>query len=238
MRVRLSRRREAQTPGIRRTRITCRCLSGDLGETLPAAEVDIGTIEHPVMRQARELTSSHPANLARVQAIDDALVVHFMHGRDRVASWLDESTATIWVCAVDDRGEATDDYFSALHGRGELLPGEDDVRREQVETAARLVAAIRAGVPRWLDEARVRPNRDVTRSLPGGATLRVFRPRDADEFWVAMPILGTPGALAPRMRAVLVAVLQEHLGEIAWEQRYDWPRGELPYHEIAVLGRR
>jgi len=239
IRRRLFRRHEAQTPGNRRTRITQRCLSVDLRHALPSAGVDIGAIDHPVMRRARELTPSFPASLARVAEIDGTHVFRFTHGRDRVATWLDEHTGTIWVCAVDGRDEETNDHFRDLHARGELLPGGDDVLRERVEAAGRFVAAAREGVPRWLDEAHVRPNHDVTRTLPGGQTVRVlFRPGAVEEFWLAMPTLATPGGLAPRLRGVVVAAAQEHPGEIEWEQRDDWPTGELRGHEIAFVGRR
>ena len=235
-RGRFSRRREAQTPGIRRTRITYRCLYIDLHEELPGAEVDIGTIDHPVMRKARELTPSYPANLVRIQDIDDTQVFRFSHGHDRVATWLDEYTGVVWVCAVDERDEETHDHFCALHAAEELLPGEDDALREQVEATARFVGAIREGVPRWLDEARAYPKRDIMRTLPGGPTLRFFfRAGDVEEFWMAMPTLGGPGGLTPRMRAVVVAAVQQHLGDVEWEQRYDWPTGDLPDHEIVFL---
>ena len=239
MRLRFSRGREAQTPGSRRVRITHRCLSADLHEHLPAADVDLGAIDHPVLRRARELAPSFPAGLARIQGIDDARVFRFAQGRARVATWLDEPTGTLWVCGVDEGDDAAADGFAELHARGELLPGDDDVRREQVEAAARLVVAIREGVPRWLDEARVRPNHDVLRALPGGPALRVlFRPGDVEEYWVAMPVLGTPRGLSPRLRAVVVARVQQHLGGVECEQRSGWPTGELTHHEVASFGVR
>jgi len=230
------RRESAQTPGIRRTRITSRCLRVDLHEELPAAEVDIGTIDHPIMRMARELTPSYPANLARIPDLGDTQVFRFTHGRARVATCLDGSTGIVWVCAVDERDEETSDHVGGLHAADQLLPGEDDALRERVEVAARFVVAIREGVPRSLDEARAYPKRDTMRTLPGGQTLRFcLRPGDEEEFWIAMPTLGAPGGLTPPMRAAVVAAAQERLGDAEWEQRFDWLTGDLPDHEIAVL---
>jgi hypothetical protein len=53
-----------------------------------------------------------------------------------------------------------------------------------------------------------------------------------------MPTLTAgPGGLDPRMRGLILALIQNELGEeAAWSDRHDWPTGRLENHEVAHLG--
>lgn len=234
------RRPSGETPAARRTRITFRCLYIDLHEEMPPAEVDLETIDHPIMRKACAMTPDYPMNQVRIQEIREDHVFRFTHGRQRVATWLDQDAGVVWVCAVDERDDDTYDHFVDLYVAGELLPREDDQFREEVEAAARFAAAVRDTVPRALETARANPDMQHVFALPGGSEFRLYvRAGDVDEIWVAMPALTAPAGLAPRMRGLVVAVIEQHLGGHAeWEQRYDWPTGQLMDYEIAYLGLR
>jgi hypothetical protein len=219
--------------------MTWRCCYIDLGLELPPPGQGIGEIDHPVLRKAQELLDSFPLNLVRIQEIRDTLVYRFTHGRLRVAVWLEEERGILWICAVDERDEDTYDFIVRLHEDGELLPGEDDVLREEVEAAARFAAAVQADVPRWLRAAREVPGEEQRYGLPGESEVRFFiRSGEVEEVWVAMPTLASAGGLTPRMRGLVLATIQNALGESEWEQRYEWPTGELPNHEVAYLGLR
>jgi hypothetical protein len=237
--MRFRRPQTGETLGARSVRITYRCLFIDLHLDLPPADMDIGAIDHPILRKAREFAGSYPQNTIRIQQIQDAMVYRFTHGRDRVATWLDEERGILWVCAVDERDEDTYDFFVGLHADGELLPGSDDALREEVEAAARFANAVRRDVPLWLTEAREHAGTQRVHELPGGAKLRLYiQSGNPEAVWIALPTLTGPSGLTPRMRALVIAVAQEQLPDGEWEQRYDWPTGQLPSHEIAYLGLR
>jgi hypothetical protein len=141
----------------RRTRPTIRCLRDDLGVELPTLDVDLGSIEHPIMDEARRLAPAAPAGQKRILAIDHPLVYRLRHGRWRAATWLEEDAARFWLLAAAQReaGSRDDAYevFVALHAAGALLPGDDDRLRDALERNARVLAATRAEVPRALSEA-------------------------------------------------------------------------------------
>jgi hypothetical protein len=236
MRIRWRQHETGGAPTRRHVRITYRCLYIDLHLDVPPAATDLGSIDHPIMAKARQFAAEYPANQIRIQAIRDTVVYRFTHGRDRVATWLDRETGVMWVCAVDERDDDTYDHFVGLHEAGELLPDERDSLREEVEAAAQFAAAVRDGVPQCIDEARRHPSKEHFFDFAPGVTIRLYvRPGDVDEVWIAMPTLDAPAGLMPRMRALVLATAEQHLGGEC-EQQYDWPTGQLRDYEIAYLG--
>lgn len=236
---RFARRPPGETAAARRVRLTWRCLYVDLEEECPPPETDLSTLEHPIVRKVRELAASYPANLVRIQEIRDTMVYRFTHGRMRVATWLDDA-GTIWICAADERDEDTYEFIVDLHTAGELLPGDRDALRLEVEAAARFVSEVRERVPKWVDEARGDPGQEHTFVFEGGNAIRLFvREGDLIEIWVALPKLTAgAGGLDPRMRGLVLAAIQERFddSEAEWSARHDWPTGELLHHEVAHLG--
>ena len=83
----------------RRARPTIRCLRGDLGIDLPTVDVDLGSIEHPLMNEARRVAPTAPQGQKRILAIDHPLVYRLRHGRWRGATWLEEDAARFWLLA-------------------------------------------------------------------------------------------------------------------------------------------
>jgi hypothetical protein len=88
----------------RRTRPTIRCLRDDLGVELPTVDVDLGSIEHPLMGEARRVAPTAPRGQKRILAIDHPLVYRLRHGRWRGATWLEEEAARFWLLAGAQRG--------------------------------------------------------------------------------------------------------------------------------------
>ena len=222
-------------------RPTLRCLADDLKIPVPPPALDLGELEHKVLKKGRELATSYPQGQVRVASIDDATVFRFTHGRNRALTWYDESANVIWVCAVDLREDDTYDEFLRLHERNQLLASEADYRRREVESAYTLVRAIRAGAPQWLHDACTHPAEERRHRLPGGAEilLYIIGKSGVEEIWLAMPTLTAPPptvGLAPRTRALIAAQLELAIGESEWEQRYDWPTARLQHYEVAYLG--
>jgi hypothetical protein len=238
--VRIGRHRtlSGETAGARAVRPTWRCLYIDLHLDCPDADVDLGTIDHPAIRKAHDFAATYPANLIRVLEIRETMVFRYTHGRLRVATWLDEN-GIMWLCAADERDDDTYDFIVDLYESGELLPDERDSLRLEVEAAGRFVTEVREQVPRWVRVAREDPDKQHTFELRGGNTIRLFvRSGDLLEVWVALPTLTAgPGGLHPRMRGLILALIQEELGgDAEWSDVYDWPIGKLDHHEVAHLG--
>jgi hypothetical protein len=206
---------------------------------MPPQDVDIGSIDHGIMRKARELTAEYPKNLVRIVEIRETHVFRFTHGRTRVATWLDRETGVVWVCAADERDDDTYDHFVDLYNAGELLPDERDSIREETEAAARFLRSLTSRLPIALDEAIANPNVERRVELEGGSLVRIIViPGDLQEVWIAMPTLNAAAGLTPRMRGMVIAVADTHLSDALWEQRYQWPAGRLDDHEIAHLAVR
>jgi hypothetical protein len=205
---------------------------------MPGPDVQIGSLDVPILVKARSLAPSYPSNLIRIQEIRDTLVYRYTHGRQRVVVWLDRDRSILWVCAADERDGETYDSFVDLHEHGELLPSYDDELRLAAEAATRFADSIADELPVFLAEARASQNTELVRPLRSGGEIRmlVSTTLGVEELWVALPTLQAPGGLTPRMRALALVVLERELNDAVWEQRYDWPTGQLADYEIAHLG--
>jgi hypothetical protein len=58
----------------RRTRVTLRCVREDLGLDPPPVEVDLGSLDHPLVAEARRLASAAPRGQKRILSIEHPLV--------------------------------------------------------------------------------------------------------------------------------------------------------------------
>lgn len=217
-----------------------RLLEDDEAVAPPSASTRLDDVPLPYTRKARDLAPSFPAGQKRILEIDNAFVFRFTHGRTRVLTWLDEKRQVMWLCAADLR-RANDDYdvFVDLHRRGELLPGESDVRRLDDERLLELAYWIRQEVPTWVVHAQSNPEAEHPFQLPGGACIYVFA-RDVGELWVAMPtLLAEDLGIPDQLRSLIVALVTHTLGgadATEWEARGDWPTGRaLRNYELALV---
>ncbi len=227
----------------RRTRPTIRCLRDDLGIELPTVDVDLGSIEHPLMDEARRVAPTAPQGQKRILAIDHPLVYRLRHSRWRGATWLDEAAARFWLLAGAQReaGSHADAYevFVALHEAGHLLPTDDDRLRDVFERDARVLAAARAEAPPALEAAAAAPDSDVLIRFGELVDARLLLSAAGDEVWVAIATRATDrGFVAERLRDLLFAIVFDAAGAEIWEARPDWPSGPLEWFEVARLGLR
>jgi hypothetical protein len=225
----------------RSVRATLRCL-GDLGIAVPPKTDRIEELNHAVLDKAAELAPAHPENQVRIQAIKDTMVFRFTHGRHRVATWLDETTNTLWVCGADLRRENEGyDYFIDRHARDELLPGEDDQRRREDEAILVLARTIRDGAADWVVDVREHLGSERRFALPGGAQIRFFgvRANGEVEIWAAIPtLLADELGLPASVRSLIVAAITEALGGpdvVDFDERHEWPVGPLQNFEVAFF---
>lgn len=227
----------------RRTRPTIRCLRDDLGLELPTIDVDLGTIEHPLMDEARRVAPTAPRGQKRVLAIDHPLVYRLRHGRWRGATWLEEEAARFWLLAGGRRaaGSRDDAYevFVALQQSGQLLPTDDDRLRDVFERDTRVLAAARTEAPRSLQAASAVRGSDVLIRFGGLVDARLLLSARGDEVWVAIATRAADGAfVGDGLRELLFAIVFDAAGAELWEPRADWPSGPLEWFEVARLGLR
>jgi hypothetical protein len=227
----------------RRTRLTIRCLRDDLGLELPTVDVDLGTLDHPLMDEARRVAPAAPQGQKRILAIDHPLVYRLRHGRWRGATWLEEDAARVWLLAGARReaGSRDDAYevFVALHGAGQLLPDDEGRRRDTLERNARLRAAALLSIPAMVADAFARREEDVEIRLADRVDMRLFVSAAGDEVWVAIATRGADGgSIDEAVRDVLFRIAFESAGAEISEPRFDWPSGRLEWFEVARLGLR
>jgi hypothetical protein len=230
-------------PPERRTRPTIRCLREDLRIELPTVDVDLSSIEHQLMEEARRIAPAAPRGQKRILAIDHPLVYRLRHGRWRGATWLEEDAARFWLLAGAQResGSRDDAYeaFAALHDARRLLPTDDDRLRDVFERDARVLAAARAEVPAALEAAAVAPESDVLVRFGELVDARLLLPAAGDEVWVAIATRAADGGfVAEGLRDLLFAIVFDTAGAEIWEARPDWPSGPLEWFEVARLGLR
>jgi hypothetical protein len=226
-----------------RTRVTIRCITDDLGLELPPVEVDIASLEHPLIAETLRLAPSAPQGQKRILAIDRPIVYRVRHGRWRGATWIEREQRRFWLCAGAQReeGSAEDAYemFAALHQAGRLLPDDDDELRDALERNVRIIDDATDSIASVLTEAFDHRGRDITLVLGGliGARLHVT-PR-GEEVWVAISTQAADGRFVEeRLRDVLFGLVLDVTEAELWEPRADWPGGELAWFEVARLGLR
>jgi hypothetical protein len=230
-------------PAERRTRPTIRCLRDDLGIELPTVDVDLGTVEHPLMDEARRVAPAAPRGQKRILAIDHPLVYRLRHGRWRGATWVEEDAARFWLLAGAQResGSREDAYgvFVALHEARHLLPTHDDRLRDVFERDARVLAAARAEARPALEAAAAAPDSDLLIRFGELVDARLLLSASGDEVWIAIATRAADGGfMAEGLRDLLFAIVFDAAGAEIWEVRPDWPSGPLEWFEVARLGLR
>lgn len=231
------------TRPARRTRVTLRCVREDLGLDLPTVEVDLGSLDHPLVAEARRITPSTPRGQKRILSIEYPLVYRIRQGRWRGSTWLETDAGRLWLCAGALREEGSGDdayeHFAALHQAGRLLPDDDDRLRDALERNARIVDAAIATIPGVVTGALARRGRDVTICFGELVDARLHATAAGDEIWVAMATQAADGRFVDeRLRDVLFRLVFDAAGAALWEPRADWPLGELAWFEVARLGLR
>lgn len=229
----------------RRARPTIRCLVNDLHISLPDLDIDLGTIDDPMLEELRRVAPTSPLGQKRILSIGDRMVYRIRHSELRGATWVQEENDIVWLLAVERREEDSSDdayeYFQGLHENGGLFPTNDDRVRDRAEVVGRFVDRVREEAPGLLENARREPGVDHTFLLGEQIQIRMFVSRDSsiEEVWMAVPQFDVARAVVPaNLRDVIFVLFEEALGEAAWEYRADWPSGALEWHEIARLGLR
>jgi hypothetical protein len=147
-------------PNKRRARPTLRCLSEDLGLSIPALEVDLSDLDHPWMDELRRIASASPLGQKRVLSIDRPLIYRLRDSSHRAATWVDEVHGIVWLCGVHRREKGSEDdayaWFARLHAAGELLPSDDDRLRDRAEAVIRLQRGLTAELLQLVEGALAR----------------------------------------------------------------------------------
>jgi hypothetical protein len=223
-------------------RISLRCYTEDLGLPLPSLDEELDA-EHPIVAELKRRAPSAPQGLKRILAITSPLVYRLQRSRYRGAAWLDGAGDVFWLlaCAAREEGSRDDPYrlFVRLHESGRLLPVHDDLARLHLESATRLLRAIREEIPRLVQFARGRPRESVSMHLAEDIPVRiVFVPgSDVDELWVAVSTVKISGeGVASRVRDMIFAVVEEVTGQGEWDMTAEWPDGQVEWCEVARYG--
>lgn len=227
-----------------RVRPTLRCLVEDLGLPIPPLDVDLGTIDNPIVEEARRLAPDSPKGQKRILAIKSPLIYRLRHSDRRGATWVDPAN-TLWLLAVERRREGAEDdayeYFADLHRRGQLLPNRDDELRFRAELAAEIVVGIREDVVALCTEAifNLELGQPFARelSLAGRIPARIRAvPGGVREIWLAISIREVDGNYYPASwRDLIFAAVEIELRPDDWEWVTEFAGGALSEHEICRL---
>jgi hypothetical protein len=227
-----------------RVRPTLRCLVEDLGLQIPPLDIDLGSLDDPMVAEARRLAPDSPSGQKRILAIKSPLIYRLRHGDLRGATWVDRNDS-LWLLAVERRKADSEDdayeYFAELHRKGRLLPTGDDQLRLRAEEAAMFLLAIREDVIALcteaifnlelnlpFEQARVLANR-----IP--ARIRAV-PSDVHEIWLAISVRDVDGVYyPPQWRDLIFAVVEKELQPDEWEWATEFAGVALVWHEIGRL---
>lgn len=226
-------------PSARRARPTLRCLGGDLRLELPPLDVDLGSLDHPMLRETWRIAPEAPQGQKRILSIAHPLVFRIRVSDDRGATWVDEEPAIVWLCAARGRQEGSDEdafrWFAELHAADQLLPAESDRLRDRAEAAIRLERGLTYELLALLDAARGTPGEVAGSDLGGWVPARVLvRPSEGMEaVWCGLSVRSADGALTPvPLRDVLFARLESALEPVESEPQADWLGEVLPWTEV------
>jgi len=220
---------------VRRARPTLRCVREDLRLKLPSLDVDLGTLDHPLLEEARRLAPNAPVGQKRILSIPHPMVFRLRHSRWRGASWMEEAASRFWLLAgaIREEGSADDAFevFEDLYETGRLLPEPADDLRDRAEFVARILAAAAAQIPAWVDSLPM--GEEANLDLGDGASVRAYCTAQ-DEIWVAVPTRTATGTvLDERVGALLFAIVEQAIEPADYEPRPDWPSGALAWYEAA-----
>jgi hypothetical protein len=231
--------------GIRRARPTIRCLVEDLGVELPDLTTDLGELDDPWLVELRRVAPTSPTGQKRILAIDHPLLYRLRVSSERGATWVEDESGIVWLCAVRRREDGSDDdayeWFEKLHQDGRLLPTDDDRLRDQAEEAIRSFQRLREAVFGLVDGARDDPGTEHDRDLDGWLPARafVYRSDGVEEIWCAISVRAVDGNfIRPEVRDLLFAAVERHLAPAEFEARNDWPTGDVGWFEAVRLGMR
>lgn len=210
---------------------------------VPPLEIDLGSVDHPVLAEARRVAPTSPRGQKRILSIEHPLVYRLRHGRWRGATWLEVEGARFWLCAGARREDGSDEdayeVFSALHRTGRLLPNKDDRLRDELERNARIIDDAADSIPSVLADAFAHRDRDLTTRFGDMVDARLHVTAPGEEVWVAIATQATDGRFVEeRLRDVLFGLVLDAAEAELWEPRADWPSGELAWFEVARLGLR
>lgn len=229
----------------RRARPTIRCLTNDLGLELPNLDVDLGQIDHPLLDDIRRLGPTSPRGQKRIVAVDYPLVYRVRVSDYRGATWVDQEHDLVWLCAARRREEGSAEdtyrYFVHLHEQGNLLPTDDDYRRDRAEAVIRLQRGLTAELLGLVDQALDAPGNEYQQNLGDWFPCRVLvlESGGVQEIWCALSTRAVDGTgVRPQLRDLLFAALEQHVAPALFEPRSDWPTGPVNWAEVVVLGLR
>lgn len=210
---------------------------------VPPVEIDLGSVDHPVLAEARRIAPTSPRGQKRILSIEHPLVYRLRHGQWRGATWLEVEAARFWLCAGARREDGSDEdayeVFSALHRTGRLLPNKDDRLRDELERNARIINDAADSIPSVLADAFAHRDRDLTTRFGDMVDARLHVTAPGEEVWVAIATQATDGRFVEeRLRDVLFGLVLDAAEAELWEPRADWPSGELAWFEVARLGLR
>lgn len=232
-------------PASRRARPTIRCLVDDLGIEVPALDVDLADVDHPLLQEVRRLAPASPQGQKRILAIDHPLIYRIRVSDYRGATWVDEVRNIVWLCAAHTREEGSDEdayrYFQHLHEQGNLLPTDDDYVRDRAEGAIRLQRGLTAALLVLVDHALATPGNEYRQDLGGWLPCRVLvlESGGLQEIWCALGTRAVDGTgVKPQLRDLLFAGLERRVAPAIFEPRADWPTGPVGCAEVVVLGLR
>ena len=227
-----------------RIRPTLRCVVEDLGLPIPELDVDIGSLDDPLVREAQRIAPDSPKGQKRILVIKSPLIFRIRHGNRRGATWVNGDDV-LWLLAVEERREGSDDdayqYFAALHRRGRLLPTEDDALRLRSEGAAQWLLSIRSEIITLCTEATFSLESNLpfeqVRTLSSGITVRLRAvPGDLQEIWFAISVRDADGIYYRKeWRDLMFAVVEQELNPDEWEWVTEFAGKPLPEHEIGRL---
>lgn len=232
-------------PNSRRARPTIRCLTEDLGLTLPWLDVDLSEVDDPWLGELRRIAPDSPRGQKRILSIAQPPVYRLRRSSQRGATWVDEEHGIVWLCAVhrreEDSGEDAYVWFARLHADGRLLPSDDDLRRDRAEAAIRLQRGLTEELLQLVDEALAHKGMELSADLGNYEPCRVLVLCSAgiEEIWCALSTRATDGThVSDELRDLLFAALEAHFPEAIFGVRSDWPTGRVDWWEAVRLGLR
>lgn len=232
-------------PENRRSRPTLRCLTEDLGLSIPPLDVDLGRLDDPWLEELRRIAPTSPLGQKRILSIDRPMVYRLRAVSQRAATWVDEEHGIVWLCAAHRREEDSGDdayaWFARLHTDGLLLPTDDDRLRDRAEAVIRLQRGLTSELLQLADEALKHEGTELRSDLGRYLPCRVLASGGSgvEEIWCALSVRAADGThIRDELRNILFAALEAHFPDAIFEVRGDWPTGHVEWWETVRLGLR